>query len=369
LRHTDSPAAVDACPPSVDAIVVRPLRDFRNKWKAFSSDELNARCAELDGGGSIIEGLIPKRSISLLVGDSGLGKSPLLYQAAMCVAAGIPFLGHPTQRGRVLFLDFENGVAGVNKLRLRLTEHVGQEPPEENLIFWNYNDAPSNWAPSQLAEMIKDLRPNWVIIDSLSAFAPEIEAKSANVTSTYQQFRRAIKEFNVAITAVHHLRKVPNTPGFTIPSLETDPKGWLQQARGARQIINGSDVRIGVDHAKGRSQGSTSQTDGHIEVAFVLAGFERLQGTIDPIYVGRVFDDNDEVLGYKPLEGSTLLFNPDQENAFRRLPEEFTNKQAKLVYGKGDQPTINFLRKCISAKLLSKTGRKYKKIDPESSAA
>src|SRR6267378_1469177 len=43
----------------------------------------------------VVEGLLPRASINLLVGDSGIGKSPLAYQLALSVAAGIPFLGLP----------------------------------------------------------------------------------------------------------------------------------------------------------------------------------------------------------------------------------------------------------------------------------
>ena len=39
------------------------------------------------------EGLIRNQSVNLLVGDSGLGKTPLGIQLGVCVAAGLSFLG------------------------------------------------------------------------------------------------------------------------------------------------------------------------------------------------------------------------------------------------------------------------------------
>ena len=50
--------------------------------------QLQGRVAELSTTEYIIDGLIPQQSIALVVGDSGLGKSPLLYQASLCVASG-----------------------------------------------------------------------------------------------------------------------------------------------------------------------------------------------------------------------------------------------------------------------------------------
>src|SRR6516165_2798549 len=55
----------------------------------------------------LIEGLLPARGFCPLIGDSGLGKSPLLMQAAACVATGTPFLGLPVRQGKVLVNDHE----------------------------------------------------------------------------------------------------------------------------------------------------------------------------------------------------------------------------------------------------------------------
>ena len=41
----------------------------------------------------VMEGLIAEKSVNLLAGDSGIGKTPLCVTIAICIAAGIPFLG------------------------------------------------------------------------------------------------------------------------------------------------------------------------------------------------------------------------------------------------------------------------------------
>jgi RecA-family ATPase len=87
--------------------------------------ELKARAAELGGTEYIIEGLFPKQSLSLIVGDSGLGKSALLYQAALSVAFGGPFLDKKVRQGRVLVMDGENGIGQVAVMVGRLSAHLG----------------------------------------------------------------------------------------------------------------------------------------------------------------------------------------------------------------------------------------------------
>ena len=74
-------------------------------------ERLAKRIAELGVQEYVIDTLIPAQGIAFVIGDSGLGKSPFLYQAAISVAAGLPdFLGRRIGRsGPVLMLDCENG--------------------------------------------------------------------------------------------------------------------------------------------------------------------------------------------------------------------------------------------------------------------
>ena len=52
----------------------------------------------------LVDGLLGTHSVNLLVGDSGLGKTPLGVTLGIAVASGRPFLGRSIQRGRVLIL-------------------------------------------------------------------------------------------------------------------------------------------------------------------------------------------------------------------------------------------------------------------------
>ena len=257
-----------------------------------------------------------------MVGDSGLGKSPLLYQAALCVASGRPFLGRPVFKGRVLYLDFENGLGDVEDLVGRLSRHLGLADIPEDLLLWNYNDAPPRWEPPQLADMIRESKAAWVIIDSLGAFAPDIEEKASNVTRVYQDFRKSISECRTSITGVHHLRKPSSKPDEAPPLLEEDPHRWFLQARGSRALINGADVRIGVDRS-GRAKQFEGFDGRSCEVALVIGGFGRVRGNVATTFLARVLDEDEEPLGYIKLAGVSLLFNPEQEEAYRNLPALF----------------------------------------------
>jgi predicted ATP-dependent serine protease len=108
--------------------------DFR-QHDLYTIAQLKARNSTRNRLGYLIEGLFSQQALALVVGDSNLGKSPLLLQAAICIAAGIPFLGHETAQGRVLFIDGENGTEEVVTLAERLSAFLGPFQSTRRSIF------------------------------------------------------------------------------------------------------------------------------------------------------------------------------------------------------------------------------------------
>src|SRR4051812_33287745 len=96
----------------------------KDKWKAYLPSELAVRCQVLKRTEYLVEDLLPSQSLALLVGDSGLGKSPLAYQLAVCVASGMDFLGAHVKQSRVLYVDFENGLLQIDAMITRLAGHL-----------------------------------------------------------------------------------------------------------------------------------------------------------------------------------------------------------------------------------------------------
>ena len=47
------------------------------------------------------------------------------------------------------------------------------------------------------------------------------------------------------------------------------------------------------------------------------------------------------------MTGLELLFNPEQQSAFMRLPGKMAFNDAKAIYGRGDHATKDFLEKCV----------------------
>ena len=318
-------------------------------------------CSRFSRKSYVIDALVQRGSVNISVGDSGIGKSPLHYQMGCSVASGLPFLGYTTSPGVVVYLDYENGLEDMHRVLGGVSQHLGLSSPPENFLLKTFDGSSMG-----LGEIIAEIKPALCIIDTLRMFKPEAEEKNSNAAAMLSELHTLARKHGTAFQLIHHPKK-PGEAGF--PPLEDTPTlTWLFQACGARALINQTDVRIGIDVAKGMDRLGDRQEGSRAEIALVFKAFFKSRGEIGPIYLERVFDENgDEPLGYRQLSGVNLLFNPEQRASFGRLPdEEFRFKQAKAIYGRGDQPTRDFLQKCIRIGILHQPAYgRYSKVKLE----
>jgi hypothetical protein len=335
----------------------------RRRWGLHTPSSLKVRGQELGSAGYLIKEVLPVRSIGLLLGDSGLGKSPLMYQAAICIAEGLPFLGRETRKGLVVIADFENGISDMYELIERISKHLGLVgTPDENLLLWSLNDCSQRYGRpgDTLLDMLRDMRPSLAIIDSLASYMPEAEEKNSGATEMLQGFRSLARNCDTSVLLVHHRRKQSRKAGESAGSLENAVlRRWFEDARGASSLINGTDIRLGIDEPDIGAVGKDN-------ASLVCRGFGRIRGEIGPIYLAREVDDVGDPLGYRQLTGPELLFNPKQQSALASLPADFAFKEAMAAYGHADQATSNFLGRCIAHQLVRKVSRgRYEKVVPQ----
>ena len=299
------------------------------------------------------DGLIQEQSVNLVVGNSGLGKTPLLVGLGLAVASGTSFLQHAVRQGPVLYCDGEMGRAEFLQLERSLSTHLGLSAPPANMLTFS-----PNWSTSvsdvrqQLAKQIAAICPVLVIVDPVRAFFLAVEGKAADSEALIQWQRKLAKAHGCAWVNLHHRRK-PNTNALEAPSLVPDPRGWFTESAGSYALVNHSDLRLGVD-------------DGAGEADIILGGFVRGQGPLAPIRLAREHDDGGAPVGYRVLSGIGLL-SADQQAAFTALSSPFTFTQAQAALGtKSGSKTTAFIAACIAAALISAEGegkkKKYNKV-------
>jgi len=320
---------------------------------------LDKMCAGAAGTRWVVNGLIARASLNIAVGDSGLGKSPLLYQLGICVAAGIPWLGISTTKGSVVYVDFENAELNSQGLRNALVKHVGLGTcPTDFLTHFGEK--------FDLHRVVRAVKPVLLIIDSLRSYRPEVEEKNALAGAFLKELRELAVETGTAFLLVHHTRK-PHEQD--LGALEDTPvMDWLNRASGARSLINQTDFRLGLDRKIGAVSGGVLGVSE--EMAMVMRGHRRITGGFGPIHLSRAFDGaTGEELGYRKIAGRDLL-TPEERQVFDKFTNTFIFKEARTTYNsvakKGDQGITDFLRKCISHDLLEQPVARgpYKKLKP-----
>lgn len=296
----------------------------------------------------LIDGLISKPSLTLVVGKSGIGKSPLMYQAMLAVNKGIPFLGRNTRQGAILYVDCENSERQQHDILSQLTKHLGVTlKGHESFRLRNLNSGVN----VNIEAMIRDVRPEVVVIDPLNAIFPDIEQDNVTAGKALHTLRGWIAGNGCAIIGVHHPRKATSNDTGGVPSLETADLGeWFSHARGPGILINGVDLRLGVE--------PTSQNQ------LIVRGFRRVSGEIPAIRILRVIDADGEPVGYRQIVGAEILSaNPDQLACFESLPTEFSFADAMRAYGRQNNPTSLMLGKWMAAGLLMKPAKgRYVKV-------
>jgi len=320
---------------------------------------LDKMCAGAARTRWVVKHLIARGSLNIAVGDSGLGKSPLLYQLGLCVAAGIPWLGIPTTKGIVVYVDFENAELNSQGLRNALVKHLGMETCPANFLthFGGQFD---------LNSIVRKVWPVLLIIDSLRSYKPEVEEKNALAAAFLQDLRKLARETSTAFLFVHHTRKHHEQD---LGALEdATALEWLNRACGARALINQTDFRLGLDRKIGAVSGGTLGVSE--EMPLVMRGHRRIAGGFGQIHLSRVLDGaSGEELGYRKIAGLDML-SAEQRQVFDLLPDTFTFKEARVTYNgiakKGEQAISDFLRKCIALDLLEQPVARgpYKKLKP-----
>lgn len=124
----------------------------------------------------LIEGLVPKGFVTILYGNSGLGKSYLCKWIATCIAMGGATLGNKIDQGNILWLDFEMNEQEACRRLWRVARGLGLENPPRG--FFYYRPLQSLGTASLEEEVcaeIRDKQIKLVVIDSLSVGAAGLD--------------------------------------------------------------------------------------------------------------------------------------------------------------------------------------------------
>jgi hypothetical protein len=320
--------------------------DLDAKLGFYSFDQIKKIAEEAQD--YIIERMIVPRSVGVLVGEWGIGKSPFALQLAITLAAAIEkFLEQYKTTGRplkVLYIDMENGASAILDVATKICQflNLAEVPQTMKVYSPNYSDRPAKYAAYSLRgyilDAVKQSQFDFIIIDPLRAYCPEAESKNEEAIKFITELRGLAKTSGATILKIHHPHKPKEESDY---SLETDPHMWLTQACGSAAIIQNVDYRMGF------------QAGRH---GVIFRSYLRVQGWGPVLHLVREYDEDDEPIGYR-LEGGIDKLDSALRARFNNLPKKFTTKEAKAVLKKSANPANETLNQLVSLGPIQKLER------------
>lgn len=170
-------------------------------------------CAECDLQSDwILDSLIKPGALIAFVAKPKVGKTTLVYELAVRIAQGLPFLGRASRACGVLILALEEHRRDIQR-RLRA---LGAENLTNLHLVIGSLDADRNTI-AQLKRTITELNVELVVIDTLNNFwSVQDENDACQVSAAVKPLLDLARSTNAAVVAIHHARKSEGEHGDEI---------------------------------------------------------------------------------------------------------------------------------------------------------
>jgi hypothetical protein len=315
----------------------------------------------------VVQGLFREGQVIVLGGLYGAGKSPLLTDLIPHIIYGLPWCGLHVSKRPVIYFDFEN-TGQTFRENIRQTCHRLNVPPPnapQDLEPYILHDSANQNGTKELLEIISKpykqrigfLRSKFtlkqnalLVLDPVEMFFPDASGKKEQVLTVIKDFRFLLKDFcHADILSTYNLRKKDRT--IRRPSLFVNPREWLDEVAGSSDIMNRSDVRLGLDFYE--------------EEVRVLNGIRRGESLepilIEPIFHGEIRAGFQRVKMDK-IAASGLLTSKQKEH-WNKLPNTFTFEEGKEL-GIPAGSLSRLTNRCIGFGLMTHEGNTFHKTHP-----
>jgi len=180
---------------------------------------------------------LPKRGKSVIYGPAKVGKSMLCLQISRCIGSAEPFLGIPTVKGSVLYIQFE---LGEEILQARLKQ-TGQGYPNVwvGTTFSLKLDTPAG--QQQLLKALDAVLPNVLILDPWYKGILGDENEGVEMRRTFDFLDSIIEGYNCSILLIHHAGKDLTKRGRGSSVLEDWVDSYIEMKRASKA---GENLRV-----------------------------------------------------------------------------------------------------------------------------
>jgi RecA-family ATPase len=186
----------------------------------------------------IDKGIQPEGGGLILVGESGIGKSLILTEWAVCLMMGWEIMGFNVPKARRVYVfQAENPLQQVQFRLKRIIKGLGITNPPDHLFFSDPKaqyDVGNIKTLAAMIAMIKDKGADVFMIDPLSSFHQADENKNDVMRRMLDNVTYISRETGAASTIVHHFGK------------PVQDRGTAYRYRGATAIKDWCDTMISI---------------------------------------------------------------------------------------------------------------------------
>lgn len=278
----------------------------------------------------VIEGVARGGQMVVVAGSFSVGKSPLLQDLAVSLVHGIPWCGRKVKKRPVVYFDLENPEMSIRLNTINICNRREVEYPiipdelEPYYLHGKHSESGHAKLDSLLQlkngldavafiEEILERKPNAVIFIDPAEMLFKIDTiRKVPVLELFGRIRSILTRYpDSIIILTFNLRK--RDPGKETPDLLRKPRFWLEEVCGSLDLINRSDVRLGMDFLDEEHEQR------------VVNGVRRGE-PFEPILIKPVGHDDSlagfEICSHKETDLLSSL-TPKQKSQWEGLPEWF----------------------------------------------
>jgi len=285
----------------------------------------------------VVKELLPE-GVALLCGKPKKGKSWLALLIGLCVAMGIPVLGHHTVQGDVLYLGLEDGPSRMQLRTHKLLCRLGvfEEPVPSNFDWGSHWPLLEYGGLSAIETWLTD-HPcaRLVIIDVFARVRSE--GSSGGYLEDYWAvvpLKELAEKYHVCILLVHHLRKKSGSSGE-----------YGDEISGSTGLSGAADLTLVLKRAQGSTIAHLHTSGRDIEEETLCIQFDELSGLWQRIE--------------EPAERTIISLSPEQEavlDVLLETTESLTPMYIAQRLGKNASTVRKLLMKLIHAGLVCSVG-------------
>jgi hypothetical protein len=148
----------------------------------------------------------------LLAAPNKSMKTFLGLHMGAAIAAGQPFIDMPTQQARVLYIDYEIGIAEAKARYTPISNHYGIS---DEFVIRTSDETPISLdsgtnGEGNLFALLKEVRPGVVFFDTLRMSHSGEESSSTDMARVFTVVRRLKTAFGFTAVIIHHMGKEPD---------------------------------------------------------------------------------------------------------------------------------------------------------------